>query len=275
MSDYSYLSRNRILEELHGRSAGIRKKLGQNFLVDPNHIRLIAARTLDCGGESLLEIGPGLGALTHIFLENGRHVTAVEIDAVLCDILQEKYGSNPLFTLIPGDALDLLKSDATLPPVVCGNLPYYISTDLLTAIVRRGSFRCGVFLVQSEFAERASGRSESSSIHVFLSNFGEWKILHRVPRRSFFPAPDVESSLLGFTSFDAPLCDAVVLESLLRKSFLARRKKILNSWKISSPEEAQRLAQKAHSLSLDTALRAEEWKREDFYSLARSLANPE
>ena len=279
---YPFYSPRVIHETLSERGAAILKRRGQNFLTDPNQTRLIADTVLENCPGPLIEIGPGLGALTHRLLLAGRQVRGLEIDPVLSDILAEELGAHfENFTLVRGDALKFLQDPEFVPGEgpeerhsICGNLPYYITTDLLMACLSRGGFRQGVFLVQTEFARRAASDDAESSLTVYLANFGEWRIALKVPRGAFNPAPAVESAVLVFSAYpEGPRTDPVSLEKILRMSFGGKRKKIQNAWKKSHPKhfDPELLKQTAESLAIDVDRRAEELSFESYYKLASEI----
>ncbi len=292
MYDFPFNSPARIDAVLRENQGGIRKRWGQNFLTDPNHARKIVDCIREPGGTKVVEIGPGLGALTFRLLEAGLRVQALEIDPILADIVEEEYrGSefaspsepshvNPAesngerLRIHRGDARDLLK-ELPQSEVVCGNLPYYISTELIMAALALPRLRAGIFLTQLEFAERAAAQDASSSLSVYLGNFGQWRIAHRVPPGAFHPPPSVHSALLTFRADPSgPRVQGPLLEKYLRASFASRRKKISNSWKLARfPEqEYQALLQNAADLGLDPACRAEQWPRESYYDLTARMA---
>ena len=266
MSDFPYYSRSRIKETLAESGAAVRRRWGQNFLVDPNHARLIATEILKHTEGPLFEIGPGLGAVTHLLLNAQRDLLAAEIDPVLSALLEREYTGR--LEVYAGDARDVIASEAPRRDF-CGNLPYYISTELLLGAVQAGVARA-VFLLQKEFADRAAAREAAGSLPVFLSCFGESRVVHHVPPSAFFPRPEIESSLLVFVRHpEGPRCPPNILEEILRASFQMRRKMLRGAWKRS--EQAGRLFAAAEALGLRLERRAEELTKEEFFELARLM----
>ncbi len=278
---YKFLSSTAIRSSISEAGGAILKKLSQNFLTDPNHIRITAKKVLENTDDPLLEIGPGLGALTGALLESGRRIISVEIDPVLSKILRGEIGDRENFLLIEGDARIVLKRDSVeyseiLQKVhsVCGNLPYYITTELLTLTAENRRFHRAVFLTQMEFAARLLQADPSSSIHIYLHNFGRWRSLHKIPAGAFYPAPSVDSTLIGYeANSQGPLCRPELLEGLLRMSFLGKRKKISNSWKLDRRNliPLDTLIQTAGELGFSMERRPQEIHRDEYYSLVRSL----
>lgn len=272
VSPYPYLSRERIRRDLSDRGAAVRKSLGQNFLIDPNFIGRLSGhiRGDRTGIFSLIEIGPGLGALTHRLLEFA-DVQALEIDRVLAALLREQFGGNEHFSLIEGDARRTLTGLSA--PVVCGNLPYYITTDLILDSLEVKGAEDLFFLVQSEFARRACAAQAESSFSVYLRNFGEPGLLERVPAGCFYPAPSVESAFFHVRLFARPIAPPSVLEPILRMSYRGKRKKLRNSWATGDallPLEI--LTTAAKSIELDTEKRPEEIAIDRYHALALEVS---
>ncbi len=265
--DFAFFSPRRIRETLESHAAAVRRRWGQNFLVDPNQARRIAELVLDHTRRPLLEIGPGLGAITHLLLESGRPLRAVEIDPVLCAVLRRTYGER--LDLHEGDAREILAAEVQERDC-CGNLPYYLSTELLLGAVQAGVERA-VFLLQKEFVERAAATDAAGSLPVFLSCFGKVSSLAIVRRAAFFPKPNVDSAVLAFVGHaDGPSCPPDILEEILRASFQMRRKMLRASWK-HSPVGSQLFAV-AEALDCAVDRRPEELSKEEFFGLANALA---
>lgn len=291
MNDYPYNSPRRIQAALAARNAGIRKRWGQSFLVDPGSIQKIARACLAGQEDPLLEIGPGFGALTRELLMAGRTVFCVELDPALADILTTELEPRERFRLCVDDARTVLGELAagrsvqfnssagaqSLAPaaarLVVGNLPYYITTELLTECVALGGVARGVFLTQLEFAARVVAEKSESSLGVFLANFGNWKRLFDLGPANFFPRPQVSSTLMEFRAHPAgPLAPPLILEKLLRMSFAARRKKLQNSWKHQPLLDPALVADLAGVVGVNPEARAEEIPPAAYHELARRLA---
>ena len=169
------------------------KSLGQNFLIDGNILRLIAEVGGADRGVNVLEIGPGLGVLTRELAERGATVTTLEKDERLKDVLAETLdGLN--VKIVWGDALDFDYASLPMGTRVVANLPYYISTALLTRFMRSGHIASATVLVQREVAERLGsqpGQDGYGYLSALISLHGKAKLLRDVPKGAFFPAPDV------------------------------------------------------------------------------------
>lgn len=330
---YPYFSPVRIQTDLAKLAAAPRKRWGQCFLIEPGLIEAMAGRVLAArralfdssdsadlvqateaseasearaagdrneAREPVLEIGPGLGALTWPLLQAGVNVAAIEIDPAMARLLSglaesaraephAKFGELFLLAADAREALAQLRDEALefgeMPGhgcsfgaadfrVVCGNLPYYITTDLLVACMALPRIRAGFFLTQLEFAERIAAADARSSLNVYLRNFGEWRQTMRLKASAFFPRPRVDSAFIEFTAHaDGPLADGAILQNLLRMSFGARRKKLANSWKQDRRGllDYDRLRVAAEQAGVDANLRAEAVPVESYYRLARIL----
>ncbi|MCB1326743.1 MAG: ribosomal RNA small subunit methyltransferase A [Leptospiraceae bacterium] len=282
---FPFYSPGRIRSALEERGARIRKRWGQNFLIDPNTAREIAA-TLTCKtGDTVLEIGSGPGALTRALLDRGLQVYAVEIDRALAGMWREAFGeSGP--ALLEADAREVLarlQSDLALEfadgrtlsggelRFVCGNLPYYITTELLTGCAALTGIEGAVFLVQKEFADRITANAVRSSLGVYLRNAGRWETKRLVSPDCFYPRPGVRSAVLTFQR-EPFRCDPQVLEAILRPSFGQRRKQLRNAWQSKTSEiPIEWLLEAAERVGISVDWRAEQLSYEQYFNLATDL----
>lgn len=270
---FPYYSRDRIRSDLRELGGSIRRSMGQNFLIDPNTIdrlvRPVHEALQACTEPSVIEIGPGLGALTHRLIEFSP-VKALELDPMLATLLRRQFEGKANFTLIEGDARHTLAG--LTAPVLCGNLPYYITTELILESLAVPGVQHLFFLVQTEFAQRACAKTAESSFTVFLRNSGEVKLLERVPPSCFYPVPSVESSFITVKLYEerAP---AAILEKLLRMSYRSKRKKIRNSWRMGEALlPVQIVEDLAPSAGMNVEKRPEEIPIEVYHTLARLIA---
>ncbi len=218
--EFPFYSKNKILEVLKNNNANIRKSLGQNFLIDPNYINKITSYIQNKILEKhLLEIGPGLGALTH-FLINTYFLEVVEIDRVLCKILEMQY--NNKIKIYNMDILEFIKiGHLKNYSGIIGNLPYYITTDILINVLKNMK-KPGIciFLVQKEYGEKLL--ENNNSISIYIHNFGECNKILNVPPNAFFPVPKVESVLIEFNIYDTPICK---FRKIIKNEFSFKKKK--------------------------------------------------
>jgi len=188
------------------------KKLGQNFVVDANTVRRIVQVAGVRPGESVVEVGPGLGSLTLAILEVGASVTAVEIDHRLAERLPRTAAAHG----VPPDALRVLDADALRvtelpgdPTVLVANLPYNVSVPVLLHFLEHfPSLQRGVVMVQAEVGERLAASPGSKTYgapSIKAAWYGEWRLAGNVSRQVFWPVPNVDSVLVAFERAAAPL----------------------------------------------------------------------
>jgi 16S rRNA (adenine1518-N6/adenine1519-N6)-dimethyltransferase len=260
---------------------GMRKKFGQNFLLNPavRH-SLVDALGADMG-EAVWEVGPGLGAMTSILLEKGLQVQAFEIDTGFINILKNIFAGNNNFTLIEGDVLKTWQSQPAAPYLM-GNLPYNIAAALLADLIEQGRFfKRMVVTVQREVALRMAakpGSADYSSFSVLCASAYRVKPLMVIKGASFYPRPNVDSQgILLEQREDATFARPAIFYPLVRQLFSSRRKTIKNNLNHfislqSTPILPTVFVQEALEKSvLDGSKRAEELSLEDFTVLAQTI----
>jgi 16S rRNA (adenine1518-N6/adenine1519-N6)-dimethyltransferase len=282
----NYDSGRALKSFLDEHNLGMRKKFGQNFLINPEiRVRLINA--LDMGeGEAVWEIGPGLGAMTRELLDRGGRVRAFEIDPGFIRILKELFGGDEGFTLVEGDVLKTWPSQEEAAYLL-GNLPYNIGAALLADFIERGRyFKRMVVTVQKEVARRAAalpGSPDYSSFSVLCASAYTVTPLMIIRGSSFYPAPHVDSQGLRLdlkTGPEAPAYPALFYP-LVRGLFSSRRKMIKNNLQsfvssriIREGEGAEALAREAlETCGLRGDERAETLDIKTFGALAQALEN--
>jgi 16S rRNA (adenine1518-N6/adenine1519-N6)-dimethyltransferase len=235
----NYNSAAELRAFLESRGLGMRKKYGQNFLINPAaRNALVDALAAETGSE-VWEIGPGLGAMTALLLERGLLVRAFEIDSGFAAVLKQLFGEEKNFTLVEGDVLKTwpLTCPASLnekaAPYLLGNLPYNIAAALLADFIEQGRhFRRMVITVQREVALRmtaAPGQADYSSFSVLCATAYTVKPLMLIKGASFYPRPNVDSRgvLLELKKDLVP--PPPLFYPLLRALFASRRKMIKNN----------------------------------------------
>lgn len=268
---------------LSARGLTLKKRWGQNFLINRGaRERLVSLLDVN-GGETTWEIGPGLGSMTGLLLEKSARLLAFELDRGICRYLTENLGDLPAFTLIPGDFLETWKqavADHGRPDRVLGNLPYR-SASLMIADLVEGGLRPGImiFTVQRELADRMCSRPGTksySSFSVLCQSCFEVSGRGDLKPGSFYPVPEVVSTIVEMRprpgAPEGPVL--ALLSELARGLFAARRKTIRNNvssarvLSLASPEAVLAALQKA---GVDPGRRAEELPPETFVQLAREL----
>ena len=260
------------------------KSMGQNFLIDPQVPADIADASQADLGCGVLEIGPGIGPLTAELAQRAGKVVSVELDKSLLPVLAETMAPYPNVEIVPGDVmkLDLAGLAAEkfqgLTPIVCANLPYNITTPVLTKLIETPCFKTVTVLIQKEVAQRlsaAQGTSDGGSFSLFLQYHMETAYLFDVPREKFLPAPKVTSAVLRCVRRERPAVevdDEAFFFQVVRGAFLLRRKTLSNSLAAALPEFGKADIQSAMAdCGLSPDLRGERLTRQDFARLSHAL----
>lgn len=214
------------------------KRLGENYLIDANIKDKIIAEAAPSKDDVILEIGPGLGALTVDLAASGARLVAVEKDKKAFAILKKMIGTEfPNLTLFHDDILKFdLKSIGADKIKVVSNLPYYITTPIMELLIDNAKLiSSALVMVQREVANRlmaAPGTKDYGSLGCFVQYHTKPVYLYTIKRTSFYPVPDVDSSLIRLEILDKPSVDVkdeALFFKVVRSSFNQRRKTILNS----------------------------------------------
>ncbi|MBQ7516614.1 MAG: 16S rRNA (adenine(1518)-N(6)/adenine(1519)-N(6))-dimethyltransferase RsmA [Schwartzia sp.] len=217
------------------------RRLGQNFLTDAAVVRGIVAAAEVVPGDRVLEIGPGIGTLTQGLAEAGADVTAVEIDKKLPAVLAQTLAGYENVRVVPGD---ILKTDIPAlmgpePFKVVANLPYYITTPILLALLeQRLPIRRIVTMVQWEVAERMTappGGRDYGALSVAVQYHTEPQVAFSVSPRCFLPSPAVESAVMDCVVRETPavdVSDEKLFFQVVRASFAQRRKTLSNALRV-------------------------------------------
>ena len=262
-----------------------KKSLGQNFLVDESYARRIVGALGPRAGETIVEIGPGRGALTAPLLESGARVVAVEFDRDLAALLSERFGERENFKLVEADALDVDLCAAVAPAAsarVVANLPYNISTAILQRLIeQRGCVTEMVLMLQREVVERIAappGTHERGYLTVLVEAFCDTQSLFDVPPGAFRPIPKVWSTVarLSIREGAGPSDERLFLR-VVGTGFAQKRKTILNNLR-SAPEDLRALMEQAggasallESAGIDPQRRAEALTLDEWTALAGAL----
>ena len=264
------------------------KSMGQNFLIQSWVPRDIAAASGAGPGVGVLEIGPGIGPLTDRLAGLADRVAAVELDRSLLPVLAETMAGHDNVEIVPGDILKLdvpaLVGEklAGLTPIVCANLPYNITTPVLTALLEARCFASITVMIQREVARRicaAPGTPDYGAFSVYCQVHAGTELLFDVPPDCFLPAPKVTSSVLRLTPRPLPaeIEDEAFFFRVVRAAFAQRRKTLLNALEAAfggqfSKEE---LAGLLADCGLPENVRGERLGIPEYAALARALRQAE
>jgi 16S rRNA (adenine1518-N6/adenine1519-N6)-dimethyltransferase len=255
------------------------KKLGQNFVTDPNTIRKIVASAKLTDHETVVEIGPGLGSLTLGLLEVADQVISVEIDAKMAAAIEAtvaKRAPGKKFSLVTQDAMKVSELPAD-PTALVANLPYNISVPVLLHFIETfPSLQHGLVLVQSEVAHRLAAKPGSKVYggpSVKLAWWADANLAGNISRSIFWPIPNVDSSLVYFAKRAHPMGSEdlrVKTFALVDAAFSQRRKTLRQALAefAGSPAEAEALLIRA---GISPQLRGEQLDINDFVKLAEAV----
>ena len=224
-----------------------KKKWGQNFLIQQEVVDSIVQAADVKNGDSILEIGPGLGMLTTALMEHNADVTAVEIDPELCGKLRKRFENEKRFTLLEMDTMELtpeaLAGLVPAPAKVVANLPYNIATPLILRMLPvRNTWQSLTLMVQLEVAERLCATPASGKVYGPLSLVGalgfENAIIKKIPPESFKPVPKVDSAVIRLLPRDSGLTSENEKRFLKWSQLLfqQRRKSLMNGIRQHFPE---------------------------------------
>jgi 16S rRNA (adenine1518-N6/adenine1519-N6)-dimethyltransferase len=254
-----------------------RKWLGQHFLTDPRILGRIADVLEITANDTVVEIGPGRGALTEQLVARAKRVVAIEIDRDLAKLLREKYDGDERVTIIESDVLDVNLGEAAGGPyLVAGNVPYNITTPILFHALEHVRATRAVYLVQKEVAERVVAEPASENygaLSVNVQALATAELVFKVAAGAFTPPPKVESAVLRIVPRADPLIRAdeeVAYRTMVVGAFGFRRKQmqrvIRELWDLGAEEAAGILAR----AGIEPAARPEVLTPADFARLLRA-----
>ncbi|HKQ18921.1 MAG TPA: 16S rRNA (adenine(1518)-N(6)/adenine(1519)-N(6))-dimethyltransferase RsmA [Candidatus Eisenbacteria bacterium] len=257
------------------------RRLGQNFLTDPRVAERIAALADEVDPQgAVVEIGPGLGALTERLARSGRAVVAVELDHRLAERVETVLAAHSASRVVQGDILEqelavLLPGEA--PVTVVANLPYSITTPAIEWVLAQGTrVRVAYLMVQREVAQRMTatpGGKEFGSLSVFLSLHAEIEGLFRVSPGAFYPRPEVDSVVVRMKPRPFPgttVAERMDAERLARAATGGRRKTIGNALARGLGIAAEQSRELLRSSGIEATRRGESLSVEEWLTLARA-----
>ena len=262
-----------------------KKSFGQNFLIDDNILKNIVESADLKENDLVIEIGPGLGNLTHYILEKKAHVIAFEIDTDMIDILNDRFQNSDNLEIVNQDILkvDLREYIKDKKVKIIANLPYYITTPIIFKLLEYRENICSItIMIQKEVADRIVSKPHSKDYGVLTINtnyLADVKKLFNVPNTSFVPAPNVTSSVIQIVPNKEKeerlgIIDHEMFKELVKKSFSARRKKLSNSLTNTGINgmSKQDIDEMIESVGLDLNVRAEEVSIENYVKMANIIA---
>lgn len=284
IADYSV---TKAVLERHGFT--FKKSFGQNFLTDTNILQKIVDTAEIDKNVNVIEIGPGIGALTEFLAENAAEVVAFEIDERLVPILEDTLRDHDNIKVINEDVLkaDLQTrvkefKNPNLPIKVVANLPYYITTPILMHLIEsKIPFAEFVVMMQKEVADRISAEPNTKaygSLSIAVQYYMTAKVVFVVPRTVFVPAPNVDSAILKMTRREQPLVEVKDEDFFFRVSkisFVHRRKTLWNNLTShfgKSEEVKAKLEQALENANIKPSIRGEALSIPDFARLSDALS---
>lgn len=260
------------------------KSMGQNFLIAgwvPQDIADAAGLDKSC---AVLEIGPGIGSLTRQLSLRAGKVAAVELDASLLPILRETLADCPNVEVVPGDIMKLdigsIISDkfSSFTVKACANLPYNITTPVLTKLLELGCFQSITVMIQREVAQRicaAPGDPDCGAFSLFCQYHARCELLFEVPPDCFLPAPKVTSAVVRLTPHTSPPVagDKDAVFAVVKAAFAQRRKTLLNALSAvyGNRFSKDQLRQIILACGLSETVRGERLSLEQYAALANAL----
>ena len=266
----------------------MKKSLGQNFLIEPQILdKMIETGQID-RHTTVVEIGPGIGALTEFLARSAKEVIAFEIDSRFVEILKETLSDYDNVTIHHQDILKVNFNDSIYQNlhdaerlVVVANLPYYITTPIIMNLIESNlKFDQLVMMMQKEVAERMTAvvnTKSYNSLTLAIQNTMDAEIAFIVPKSVFIPQPNVDSAVLSLTRLEHPIAEVDNLEKfhhLIQICFVQRRKTIWNNLRNAakdldlSLEQLETALDKAH---IEKARRAESLTLEDYQRLYNAI----
>jgi len=275
-------TKSHIVTMLKRHDIRIKKKYGQNFLIDDNILRKIVDVSGIDENTLVIEIGPGLGSLTQYLLESSKRVLAYEIDKTFIPILEDYFKDKKSFHLIQDDILKR-DIDEDLKPylegvkqiVVVANLPYYITTPILMKCLEESKLiNRFIVMMQLEVARRLTAHENTkdyNALSVAVQYRTNAKFSFKVPKNVFIPAPNVESAVIKLdVKEETPLNgkQELFFYDFIKQCFKQRRKTILNNLSTAYPIEKNKIVEILNEHNYNPQIRAEALTVDDFMRLS-------
>jgi len=265
----------------------VKKNLGQNFLIDQFVLEKICAAADVSANELVVEIGPGLGALTQALLARSGHVIAVEIDPQLARLLESTLSGHQNLTVMNADAMtcdwqEIARAHGYTSFKVVANLPYYITTPLIMSLLEGSApVRSVTVMIQREVADRILAKPSSrdyGALTLGVAYRASARLVANVPRNCFIPRPGVDSAVVHLDVFQPPpvqTADERLLFGVIKAAFAQRRKTLVNCiFNMEGPAlSKEAIGSILTGCGLDKNIRGEALSLEEFARLASALAS--
>ena len=272
-------SPKKMKEKLEQNGFSLKKKFGQNFIVDENIINSIIEKSEIDKDALVIEVGPGAGSLTYKLGKSAKNVLCYEIDTTLKDVLESNIGELDNVEVIYEDFLKVnvlegIKKYEYKKLYLVANLPYYITTPIIIKIVEDNiPVNKMVVMVQKEVGDRfkaTPGNKEYGSLSVFLNYYFDTRKLMDVSANVFIPKPNVDSIIVEFKKKDniIEVKDKELFFKLIRDSFTQKRKTLRNNLK---GYDLEKIEQVLNKYNMDLSVRAEQISLEIFIEIANTL----
>ncbi len=272
-----------------------RKGLGQNFLVDPLHLAKIVAAAELTTADTVVEIGPGLGALTRLLAASAGRVIAIELDPAMVNLLNHELGHLPNLTIVEADILQTnlnhLITSPTNTPIpeppnpsvttqfkVVANLPYYITSAVMRHLLETTPRPERIVVtVQKEVAQRIiAGPGDMSILAVSVQFYGQPKLVHHIPAGAFYPPPKVDSAVVRIDTFAQPplaIDDTAHFFRVVKAGFGQKRKQLKNSLAAGLSRPMAEIMAAMQQVNIDPTRRAETLNLAEWARLAEMLSS--
>ena len=253
-----------------------KKQLGQNFLIDPIALNKVIESANISPSDEVLEIGAGLGSLTRMLATQAQHVTAIEIDRAMLPILKEVLSTFNNVSLVQGDILQLdpISLVQGNDYIVVANIPYYITSAVLRHLLgAKIKPRKMILTIQKEVAERICAiDGKMSLLSLSVNIYGKPEIKAHIPPGSFYPAPEIESSVITIELLREPLIPLELLDlffTLAHAGFGQKRKTLRNSLSSRLPFSSAQIVDLLKQSGIDPQRRAETLTLQEWGILTR------
>lgn len=268
-----------IRERLTAAGTRPRKRLGQNFLINPGIYRKILTALQITAGDTIVEIGPGLGTLTHHLARAGAKVIGIEKDRALAEYLKKEFPVNGRVEIINQDILKFDPNTYNLKPItykLAGNVPYYLTSRLLRTVLNDWPRpKLVVLMLQKEVAQRICAKPPKMSLlAVSVQYYARPEIVARVSKGSFYPMPKVDSAIVRLMTKNQGLKPKTEIEKffkVVKAGFAGKRKQLINNLSAGLKLPKVEIGEKLLAIGINPKRRAEELTLEEWRQITKTL----